>query len=141
MNMLLPILSLFSLLILPVSAKPLSNFEILKIVDGDTVKIIYPGLPPNLNKLSVRVYGIDTPEKGWRAECESERQLAIKASKLTQDKISNAHAVYFDIMKWGKFGGRFIGRISIDGQDLGDMLIEKGYARPYFGDKKKSWCN
>lgn len=35
----------------------------------------------------------------------------------------------------------FIFIMLIDGKSLRKMLIEKGYARPYFGDKKESWCD
>ena len=30
--------------------------------------------------------------------------------------------------------------IIIDGKSLRYMLIEKGFAREYYGDKKESWC-
>jgi len=41
---------------------------------------------------------------------------------------------------WDKFGGRVLGDVLIDGQSLTKMLIEKGYAREYYGDAKESWC-
>jgi hypothetical protein len=49
--------------------------QILRVTDGDTVVIAAPFLPAPLKpELAVRVYGVDTPEKGFRAQCESEKQ-------------------------------------------------------------------
>jgi hypothetical protein len=33
-----------------------------------------------------------------------------------------------------------LGDAIIDGKSLREMLISNGYAREYFGDTKKSWC-
>lgn len=37
-------------------------------------------------------------------------------------------------------GGRILGSIKLDGKDLAEQLVQAGLARPYAGDKKKSWC-
>ena len=42
--------------------------QILRITDGDTVVIAAPFLPPPIKpELAIRVFGVDTPEKGHRA--------------------------------------------------------------------------
>jgi endonuclease YncB( thermonuclease family) len=49
--------------------------NILKVSDGDTIVIAAPFLPAPLKpQLAVRIFGVDTPEKGFRAKCESENQ-------------------------------------------------------------------
>jgi len=46
-------------------------YEITRVIDGDTVEIAVDFLPSPLPpKLSIRVMGIDTPEKAPRAQCE-----------------------------------------------------------------------
>jgi hypothetical protein len=46
---------------------------ITRVIDGDTVAFQAPFLPAPLKpELSIRVFGVDTPEKGHRAQCESE---------------------------------------------------------------------
>jgi len=46
---------------------------ITRVIDGDTVAFQADFLPAPLKKeLSIRVYGVDTPEKGFRAQCPSE---------------------------------------------------------------------
>lgn len=113
----------------------------LHVVDGDTVGIDMKTLPENLQHIKIRVFGIDTPEKGFRAQCDSERELADKASAFTKEKLQSAKDIDIQFVKWDKFGGRILGKVIIDGKDLSGMLINGGYARAYYGDKKKSWCN
>jgi endonuclease YncB( thermonuclease family) len=118
------------------------DFEITRIIDGDTVEFRADFLPAPLKPvLSIRVYGVDTPEKSWRGQCDKEKQLGEAASKFTTKMIKEAKKVQVAIMHWDKFGGRVIGDIIIDGKSLTKMLIENGYAREYYGDKKVSWCN
>lgn len=136
---LLALLSLFSCGT-PCRAGGYLSYPITKFVDGDTVEVYIDQLPKHLSKYKIRVYGVDTPEKGWRAECDSEAKLAIKASKFTEDFISSGHQVYFDLKKHDKYGGRILGDIIVDGKSLRYSLIDAGLAREYYGDKKKSWC-
>ena len=56
-----------SLLAAPLSAADYS-WPVVRVVDGDTVKVdASADLPPELASLSVRLRGVDTPEKGRRA--------------------------------------------------------------------------
>jgi len=117
------------------------DFEITRVIDGDTVAFRADFLPePLKQELSIRVYGVDTPEKSWRAECDSEADWGEQASQFTKDQLNAASIIQVAIYKWDKFGGRVLGDIIIDGNSLRHMLIENGFAREYYGDKKESWC-
>jgi len=117
------------------------DFEITRVIDGDTVAFRADFLPaPLKQELSIRVYGVDTPEKSWRAECEREAEWGERASQFTKDKLNGASRLQVAIAKWDKFGGRVLGDIIIDGNSLRHMLIDNGFAREYYGDKKESWC-
>ena len=117
------------------------DFEITRVIDGDTVAFRADFLPaPLKQELSIRVYGVDTPEKSWRGKCESEQALGEKASKFTKKLIAEGKVIKVAIYKWDKFGGRVLGDVIIDGKSLRHALIDKGYAREYYGDKKESWC-
>jgi len=118
----------------------LYEWKVIRVIDGDTIEVEAPFLPKEL-KLSVRVLGIDTPEKGGRAECKAEADLAIKASEFTESffKVLGNKATFSDI-KWDKFGGRVLANVAVQDNSLADELITKGYARAYNGEKKKSWC-
>ena len=120
--------------------------QILRVTDGDTVVIAAPFLPKPLKpELAIRVFGVDTPEKGFRAQCESEKQRGDAASAFTKNAINSAAAgggkFQVTMYGWDKFGGRVLGDILINGQSLRAALIANGFAREYYGEAKQSWCN
>jgi endonuclease YncB( thermonuclease family) len=117
------------------------QYKITRVIDGDTVEIAVDFLPDPLPpKLSIRVLGIDTPEKAPRAQCEAEAKKAAEASAFTKSAVAMAQSVEIQIEKWDKYGGRVLGHVLLDGHSLSDMLIGAGLARPYKGEAKTSWC-
>jgi micrococcal nuclease len=115
--------------------------EITRVIDGDTVAFRAPFLPDPLKKeLSIRVFGVDTPEKGHRAQCESENARGQAASAFTKNAIAQATQRQIILMDWDKYGGRVLGDVILNGQSLRQMLIANGYAREYYGEAKTSWC-
>lgn len=118
------------------------NYPITKIVDGDTINFEAKFLPNPLKKeLSLRIYGIDTPEKGARAKCTKEKELSESAAKYTSNVISKATKTQIELIQWDKYGGRVLGDIYVDDKSLRQLLIKNGYAREYFGGVKRSWCD
>jgi micrococcal nuclease len=116
--------------------------NIIKVSDGDTVVIAAPFLPAPLKpQLAVRIFGVDTPEKGFRAKCESENQRGLQASEFTKKLVGASQKRQVILYDWDKFGGRVLGDLILDGKSLRQQLIANGFAREYFGDAKKSWCN
>jgi endonuclease YncB( thermonuclease family) len=114
--------------------------KVIRVVDGDTLEVPLSCLPKDM-KLFVRVLGVDTPEKGGRAMCPSEAALALKASEHTKLLVAKANSVaVVSNPAWDKFGGRMLANIKLGDIDLTQSLIAAGLARPYFGDKKQSWC-
>jgi endonuclease YncB( thermonuclease family) len=125
-----------------IHATTLYNWQITRIIDGDTVVVSAPWLPDPLKKeLAIRVYGVDTPEKGFRAKCTKEGELGKSASKFTQKILSNGKNIQIELRDWDKYGGRVLGNVIIDGKSLRDLLITNGFAREYYGEAKQSWCN
>ena len=119
--------------------------QILRVTDGDTVVIAAPFLPKPLKpELAIRVFGVDTPEKGHRAQCPSEAQRGEAASAFTKNAINSAAAsggkFQVTMYGWDKFGGRVLGDLLINGQSLRAGLIANGFAREYYGEAKQSWC-
>ena len=114
---------------------------ILRVSDGDTIVISAPFLPAPLKpQLAVRIFGVDTPEKGHRAQCPQEAARGEQASTWTKDLVKSGRQFQVTLYGWDKFGGRVLGDILVDGQSVRHGLIAAGLAREYHGDKKKSWC-
>jgi len=117
------------------------NWQITRVIDGDTVAFKADFMPAPLKpELSIRVLGVDTPEKGHRAACEKEAKAAVAASEFTKQAVKNAKVVQIEIKSHDKYGGRVLGDVILDGKRLSEMLISNGHARAYKGDKKTSWC-
>jgi len=138
------------LLILPVLAiaqpkqRPGVTYDavITRVIDGDTVAFQADFLPAPLKKeLSIRVYGVDTPEKGFRAQCASEAQRGEAASAFTKQMIASSQQRQVVLMDWDKYGGRVLGDVILNGVSLRQQLIANGFAREYYGEAKTSWCN
>ena len=116
--------------------------QILRVSDGDTIVIAAPFLPQPLKpELAVRIYGVDTPEKGFRGQCDSEKQRGEAASVFTKRLVQASQQRQVVLYGWDKFGGRVLGDIILNGQSLRAQLIANGHAREYYGDAKQSWCN
>ena len=116
--------------------------QIIRVNDGDTVVIAAPFLPAPLKpELAVRIYGVDTPEKGHRAQCAQEDARGRAATEFTKSAVASSQKRQVVLYNWDKFGGRVLGDIILDGRSLRAGLITNGFAREYYGEAKTSWCN
>ena len=112
--------------------------DVVRVIDGDTVKMqlaISPGLTKTIN---IRVDGINTPETRTRDECEKSAGLA--ATAFVQQWLAAATTITVGNVRDGKYAGRWLGSISADGNDLAAALITSGHGRPYDGGKRGAWC-
>lgn len=119
--------------------------HVVKITDSDTYKVAAHTWPGETKIMSVRVYGIDTPEK-FRPKCDREKMKALVATKFVKDRIKPGDLIELSNVFLGKFAGRVVANVSYEnfmGEDenIGDELIENQFAVPYFGKTKtKDWC-
>ncbi len=110
------------------------------VYDGDTVKATLVTLPDQLKQISLRINGIDTPEV--RTSCINEKEKGYDARDFLALKISQAEKIEVNLIKWGKFGGRIIADIILDGRQVRDIMIESGHAVAYDGGRKThNWCD
>ena len=107
--------------------------------DGDTCYVIAPSLPESLQKMSVRVLGIDTPE--IRGDCDKEKALAKPGRVVANREFRAAKLIEFRDLKWDKYGGRVLSNVYLDGELYAQKLIDSGLARAYDGGTKKGWCD
>ena len=91
-------------------------------------------------ELSIRIFGVDTPEKGHRAGCPAEAQRGEMASAYTKQLVAAAKTRQIALMGWDKYGGRVLGDVILNGVSLRQSLIQNGFAREYYGEAKHSWC-
>ncbi len=114
--------------------------RVTKVTDGDTVQLTAETLPGYYVTTDIRIGGIDTPEKGGRAQCPQEAERAARASAATR-RLVEGQRVLLTNVEFEKSGGRMLGDIRNQaGTDAAQNLITQGLARAYDGGTKQSWC-
>ena len=90
----------------------LSPEQIIEVYDGDTFKIDLPSQHPLFgDDISVRVFGIDTPE--MRGTSDEVKALAYKAKNRTQELLSDAKTIELKNPQRGKYF-RVVAEVWID---------------------------
>lgn len=111
--------------------------EIVSVYDGDTFKINMQCWPTIIGKnISIRIYGIDTPE--IRGSEGVVKKLALDAKRVASFYLLAADTVELRNMRRGKYF-RIIAEVYVDGENLGELLIKEGLAKPYYGGKRPIW--
>ncbi len=129
MNKTLPIL----LLLLPSLLHASSLYEVIRVVDGDTIVVDYQGKPEK-----VRLLCVDTPESvhpDKSRNCERGRQ----ASAYTKSRLAGKMVgLGFEKKKRGRYG-RLLAYVILDGKNFNVELVEKGWSPYYtkYGESEK----
>ena len=108
-----------------------------RVIDGDTIEadvMIWPGL---IQRVSVRLLGVDTPETRTLLLCEKAMGLS---SKRFVTKFIQGKSLVIDNIIIGKFAGRVVGDVLVDGVNLSKEIIKRGHGRAYGGGKRMPWC-
>jgi endonuclease YncB( thermonuclease family) len=116
------------------------------VVDGDTIE---------MQGKRIRLIDFDAPELGHHAHCGIERMLAARAASRLRQIITIGREINLQIVDCscrpgtaGTMGcnyGRACGYLTVDGQDVGDVLIAEQLAHPlicgkYSCPKRVPWC-
>ncbi len=83
---------------------------------------------------------VDLEADATCAQCEAEAELAEQARDVVVQAIENAERVEFCEPLWGKYAGRVVARVVVDGEDLAEELIIAGLAHAYDGGQREGWC-
>lgn len=119
----------------PVEAK------VISVYDADTFTVHAYPWPDTIREIKIRLNGLDTPEKGHRAKCDKENELSVKAKKYVEGLILNKIVLLKNI-KNGKYAGRVVAEVYVDGADLTALILGQDMAVVYNGGKKtKNWCS
>lgn len=112
--------------------------KILSVHDGDTftAQLDCP-TPFFCQAMAVRIDGIDTPEIDSKIPWVAAK--AQEARNFTQRRLAQGINLRIEQCHHDKYGGRIDGKVLIDGQDLGTLLIDAGHARIYTGKGPKPW--
>lgn len=104
----------------------------VRVIDGDTVEDTATGE-------RIRLPNIDTPETGDRAQCRAEREAGQAATRAAGHIIASRTITVRRTGRTDRYG-RTIGFVLVDGRDLGEIMMERGLARPWRG-RREPWCS
>ncbi|TKB07459.1 thermonuclease family protein [Desulforhopalus sp. IMCC35007] len=117
----------FFLTIYNISTSYALTGKVVSIADGDTITI----LDLSNKQHRIRLYGIDTPEKGQPFGNAAKKHTA----QLTYKKSATVNA--YDTDKYG----RTVGVVTVDGTNVNESLIKNGYAWQYRKYCKADFCD
>ena len=114
--------------------------EVVRVVDGDTVDVIFDLGFSLFKKERVRLAGIDTPES--RTRNLEEKAMGLEAKDRVVYKLTSAEQIVCQTEKEGKYG-RILGWLYLDGASgsLNQELIDEGFAWEYDGGRKTKDLN
>ncbi len=64
--------------------------------------------------------------------------MAIRARDFVRATVGAA--VQLTNIRHGKYAGRVVADVWVDGRKLADLLIAENLGRPYHGGRREGWC-
>ncbi len=118
-------------------AGPIS-VDVIEVIDGDTFLARAKVWPGHEVTVSVRLRGIDAPER--KAKCDSEKGAAEEARLALEYVLSSAPVEIRNIS-----GDKYFARVVADAgnsdvADVAAFMLDVDLARPYQGGKRLGWC-
>lgn len=116
--------------------------KVLKVCDGDTLDVAMKYPQDHYNRFTIRMYGIDTPEKRPLKNIENRDQIVKEANeawKYLEEEILNK-IMYISIVGYDKYA-RLLGILYkdlINDHSVNDDMIKNGYAVKYDGGSKQT---
>ncbi|MFZ2030366.1 MAG: hypothetical protein WAU68_08680 [Vitreimonas sp.] len=105
----------------------------MRVVDGDTIE-------NTANGIRYRLENVDAAPTGEAAGCASERALGERAAAAAEQLLGRARTLA--LTSTGRFdqAGKPLVFVSLDGRDLGELLMAQGAARPARA-RAEPWCD
>lgn len=103
--------------------------KVIKVADGDTITI----QTSNNEKIKIRLYGIDAPEK--------KQEYGIKSLDVLK-KLSYGKTVDVEVKEKDRYG-RTVGIVFLNGEEINFKMIETGNAWHYkkYAKEKANYSN
>ena len=108
--------------------------EVIRIIDGDTIEVDAHPWPGHAVRVSVRLRGIDTPER--RSRCAEQRAAALLARDELERLVTGVPTVELINVSGGKYYGRVLADMTAGNLDVADAMLKSGLARAYQGGKR-----
>jgi len=112
--------------------------KIIEVTHGDKL-IVDIAEPHELagSNIKVSLKDIDTPDA--TRSCPKQMELGEKVRDFVEQKLENASSV--KLTNYRKTNTKIIAQVIVDGVDLGEELVSKGYASEEYGYWKPYFCS
>lgn len=101
----------------------LNEYEVVRVVDGDTIVVNYNG-----TNEKVRLIGVDTPESVHPNESKNTEEGVITSNYTKERLTGKTVKLEFDVQERDKYG-RLLAYVYLDNYMYNKELLEKGYAK------------
>lgn len=101
---------------------------LVRVVDGDTIRISAEQYADQRREFVVRLLGVDTPELRSKDAAEKERAVAARnfTMRFLIDSAGTMKRVQLRLTGRQDVYGRHLGWVMVDGEDLSEALIKAG---------------
>ena len=100
--------------------------KVVSVADGDTIKVLRDG-----RQVKVRLYGIDSPEKG---QAFGQQAQGLTAALVAGRQVDVEQK---DVDRYG----RIVGLVEVNGQSLNELIIQNGYAWVFAEYCNEKFCD
>lgn len=112
----------------------ITDFEVVKVRDGDTFVITISNIPDVFgDNIAVRIRGIDTPEKN--DDRENIKKIALEAKAELEKLLMSGKKIELYNLGRDKYF-RLLASVKVDNIDIGEYLIKKGLPKSIMAVKK-----
>lgn len=106
----------------PANSSALTTVDVLRVIDGDTIEVMYQGKTE-----SVRLIGVDTPETVHPSK--PVQPYGPEASAFTKSQLTGKQiGLEFDVEQRDRYG-RLLAYVWMENQMFNRTLVKEGYAQ------------
>lgn len=114
--------------------------KVVKVYDGDTITVVFM-IYGDYYKFNIRMEGYDSPEMKSKNPDLMKKELEKKWARESRDFLSGMIMGKIVLLKCKDFDkyGRILGTVELNKMNINDIMLARGYCRPYSGGHKYDW--
>ena len=114
--------------------------KVVKVYDGDTITVVFM-IFGDCYRFSIRMDGYDSPEMKSKNTDLVKKELEKKWARTSRDFLADMIMDKIVLLKCKDFDkyGRIVGTVELNGMNINDIMLARGYCRPYDGGHKSDW--
>lgn len=114
--------------------------KVVKVYDGDSITVVFMVFG-DYYKFNIRMDGYDSPEIRSKNPDPVKKELEKKWAQESRDFLASMIMDKIVLLKCKDFDkyGRILGTVKLDGMNINEIMLSRGYCRSYDGGHKEDW--